>query len=308
MPFVNFVSFVRNPFERWVVIASKISHKAHKEHEGHKDISVYPRNCRAKMPNHHQGVVGVCIMDKMKKYLLINLFIGLSAASAFGQKELLYDGLKAYPRATIAPEIEERFKKQVLPRAQKYWREKAASAEDFAPSCTAGFQVLDGARGSFTKYDGDQQAYLYSYCGGPTEDSYQGVVVIENDRIISHFGFRTTLMQYQHIIARKGFFLLVGESIRDRSDSGIISAVEIQKDRVIDVLDLKYYSNSCDSVERRRCFYTAYKIYCSIGDGYFFYQEWYQKRAGKWTKIRPMKWVPDDPSIEREIIEPTFIK
>jgi hypothetical protein len=244
-------------------------------------------------------------MNSLKKSIMIAVFLGLFAGSALARQELLYDGLKDYPKTAIAPEVEARLKAELLPRVKKYWQGKAF---DFESSCAESFRILDGAQGSFTRSDKDQLAYLYNYCGGPAENSYQGVVVLENSRVVGNFAFSTILLQYRRLIAGEGYILLVGESLRDRSDRGVVSVVEIQRERIVDVIDLDYYVNSCASLERKRCFYTAYKIYCSIGDGYFFYQEPYQKRAGKWIKTRPRKWIPDDPSIEREIIEPSFIK
>jgi hypothetical protein len=80
----------------------------------------------------------------------------------------------------------------VLPAARRKWS-KDAEMREFLDDCGEGFQVWDGAEGSFTRPGARQRAYLYSYCFvSRVMGGVGGIAVIEDGRVVAHVPFEST--------------------------------------------------------------------------------------------------------------------
>ncbi len=74
---------------------------------------------------------------------------------------------------------EDLVKREVLPKARKYW-----AAND---SCTEEFEVMGEARGAFSKPNSNQKLVFYQFCQTGNGFGNNGLVLLENDKIIGSY-------------------------------------------------------------------------------------------------------------------------
>jgi hypothetical protein len=121
-------------------------------------------------------------------YYMLRLFpflfsvLSLSFTSVHAAPHLMFDGT-VDDRVVITP-VEERVIYNLATHAA------ALNAWKDQQQCTGGdFRVTGNAHGSFTRKDSSQNVYLYEYCQpGMARD--EGLVIIENGRIIAHDTFQ----------------------------------------------------------------------------------------------------------------------
>jgi hypothetical protein len=72
------------------------------------------------------------------------------------------------------------FKREIEPAAVKFWKQKGKECDE--PE----LEVIDIAKGSFTKASSNQEAILYKYCTTGHNFALDGIAVLENDHVVTH--------------------------------------------------------------------------------------------------------------------------
>jgi hypothetical protein len=96
--------------------------------------------------------------------------------------QLLYDGRVVKDKARISTADEQVLRQIALPQAVKTWKE--------SNNCDPEFKVLDIAQGSFTAKGTSQKVFLYRYCEIGHNMGTNGIAVLQNGKIVAHFGYQ----------------------------------------------------------------------------------------------------------------------
>ena len=101
---------------------------------------------------------------------------------------LLFDGgsLSTPSRNRVSKADEALFKQQILPAAKRHWRGKSGGCDK---DDSMNFQIVDAARGPFTRPDAKQEAILYRYCSTGHNFALDGLAIVENGRVVTHFAY-----------------------------------------------------------------------------------------------------------------------
>lgn len=98
--------------------------------------------------------------------------------------KVFYDGKLSPKPAELSASQKALFAEQILPQAQKHWRElelEKACVSPFTPA------PLDIATGAFFRPNVVQTALLYRYCETGHNMALNGLAVLEDGRLLSHF-------------------------------------------------------------------------------------------------------------------------
>ncbi len=118
----------------------------------------------------------------MKYKNLIGFLIAeiLFAASIFAQQTVVINDPTVKSDATPTQTVNDALiKREVLPKARKYWAKNDACDEDF--------QITGEASGAFSKPKSDQKLVFYQFCQTGNGFGNNGLVLIEGGKIIGSY-------------------------------------------------------------------------------------------------------------------------
>jgi hypothetical protein len=102
------------------------------------------------------------------------------AAAVFGQQPIVInDPTAKIETAKTNAADEALIKREVLPKARKYWEKNEA--------CTEEFQIAGEAPGAFTKPKAAQRLVFYQFCQTGNGYGNNGLVLLENGRVIGSY-------------------------------------------------------------------------------------------------------------------------
>lgn len=118
----------------------------------------------------------------MKYKRLIGFLIAqiLLAGAAFAQQTVVINE----PKQGISPVVinesdKDLIKREVLPKARKYWAKNEACDEDF--------QIVGQVRGSFTAPKSSQKLFFYQFCQTGNGFGNNGLVLLEGSKIVGSY-------------------------------------------------------------------------------------------------------------------------
>jgi hypothetical protein len=95
----------------------------------------------------------------------------------------IYDARVSPQPARLSSAEEMLMNETILSAAHDIWRDR---------ECSADFEILDSAQGSFTEPRSDQKAVLYRYCMTGHNFALNGIAIIENDQVVAHIVYEGT--------------------------------------------------------------------------------------------------------------------
>ncbi len=203
------------------------------------------------------------------------IFVCWSALFAFGQETVIInDPTKEAKGAKANAADENLIKNSVLPKARKLWNEEV---------CTEEFEIMGVAKGSFSKPASSQTLLLYQYCQMGNGFGNNGLVLIENGKIIRSYssegGWALDLRWLpdinQNSLDEFAVFYSggmhqgqggTGVDLMEMSDTGI---------KGIGWFNAESFTETS---------YFGYKVTVKTGKKPIFYREKYNSKNNKWRK------------------------
>jgi hypothetical protein len=209
---------------------------------------------------------------KIVKFLLPAVLILWSAVFAFAQgAQLVYDpaAIERPVRSSAAEEAV--IKKNALPKARRLWKDTEGCSEDF--------QITGAAQGSFTSKKAAQKAFLYEFCQTGNGWANNGLVIMENGRIVAHFteggGWNMGLRSLPDI-NKNGFDELVVETsggMHQGAIGGSVTLLEVAPTAVRDFGYTLAFSSECEGDDAAVDCYRGYKITAAPGVRPVYFKE-----------------------------------
>jgi len=115
-----------------------------------------------------------------KKINGVLLAVFLSVGVSFAQQTVVINDPTVKSDATaIRTAGDDLIKREVLPKARKYWAKNQACDEDF--------QIMGEASGAFSKPKSNQKLVFYQFCQTGNGFGNNGLVLIENGKIVGSY-------------------------------------------------------------------------------------------------------------------------
>lgn len=206
----------------------------------------------------------------------------------FGQKTLLiFEGTKDYQPEKYNPAIENLVKRAALPKLKKLIN---------IENCEPGFDVIGMAQGAFTRKLAHQTAVLYEYCQYGNGFAYNGLAIIENQKILLHYFFNGTwLASFKSLpdINQNGLNEMLIETsggLHQGFYGTGIAILEISQNRIKGIGGVQTSSNECEEGESGEECPREYKIFVQPGKTPVFFRERYNLiNSDKLVKVGPRK-------------------
>lgn len=118
---------------------------------------------------------------KYKRFVSLLLAPILLAGAVFAQKTIVINDptVKVDPAKVVSPSSEDLIKRDVLPKARKYWAKTAACEEEY--------EAQGEAQGAFSKPNSNQKLVFYQFCQTGNGLGNNGLVLIENGKVIGSY-------------------------------------------------------------------------------------------------------------------------
>lgn len=203
---------------------------------------------------------------------------------------LIYDGRVDPPESVIPKAVVELLKKDALPRAKKEWLTESD------------FQVVGAAEGSFTAKGSKQKAYLYSYNQTGDNMGINGIVVLEGQKIVAHFGYEggweSGLTRLPDISGDglDDLALHTGMTNQGYTVSGVIP-LALQPNTVKSFGAINVYENDEGTLDKVKWTHAS-RIFAKSGRVPEFKEEKFQLQRKQWQRISEAPIKPDKVSIE----------
>jgi len=191
--------------------------------------------------------------------------------------QLIYDG-RVDPQEPVIPKADQQLlKQQALPRARKEWLAESD------------FQIVGAAQGAFTVKGAKQKAYLYSYNQAGHNIGINGIVIMEGQKIVAHFGYEggweSGLTRLPDITADglDDLALHAGMTNQGYTESGLI-ILAVHPDTVKDLGAINVYKNNDGSIDKIKWTYAS-RIFARAGQAPQFKEEKFQLKKGRWQRL-----------------------
>ncbi len=218
----------------------------------------------------------------MKAKIFLSLLNLIFISTVFGQNtQVVFDPTKETSEAKISS-AEEVSVKTVLPKARKTWTEDV---------CTEDFRITGKAKGSFTKQNAAQTAYLYEFCQMGNGFANDGIVIVEAGRIVAHYLY-------------EGAWTLDLTGLADINNNGIdelavsnsggmhqgifgtgLDILEISPKGVRELGATQTSYNDCGADLGKNCRDDNYKITVDKGETPVFYSQKFVQVRKKWKAV-----------------------
>ncbi len=215
----------------------------------------------------------------MKYKHLIGFVIAeiLLIGSIFAQQSVVINepNAKIAPLVMNAAEID-LIKREVLPKAQKYWAKNEA--------CTEEFEMTNRVRGAFSKPNASQELVFYQYCQTGNGFGNNGLVLLENGKIIGSYvseGGWAIDLKVLPDINQNGLneFLLYYSGGMHQGIGG--TGVDLFEFSASNIKGLGWFQ--ADSYGEKSGDW-SYKVLVKTGTKPLFYREKYLSKNDKWRK------------------------
>lgn len=227
----------------------------------------------------------------MKLILIASLF-WLHSAAGISAQDLrpIYDARKTpNPIKTIGEE-ESVLKREILPAARRHWSKQNSAA------CDEDFEVVDIAKGAFTKPQTIQKAVLYRYCITGHNFALNGIAIIEEGQTVAHVvyegGVDNAVGAVPDIDGNGHAGIIIATGGTNQGETwGVISLIELSEKAVRKFGQAETLLDNC-LVEENKGNSTAYRIYVKTGATPIFYREMFVSSCGessKWSRKGIMK-------------------
>ena len=237
------------------------------------------------------------------KYLLTFGFILTIGASCASAQALvpLYDGRPDHTPSLASKADDAILKRQIVPAAKRAW----ASRQN---ECTDGWEgtpeVRDVAIGSFTKPNVVQRAILYNYCTPAHAYAFNGIAIVENGRVVTHFSYQS---DWQHSIAAApdingnglSELLVMSGTTNQGTTWGTVTVIEISGIEVQRFGFTEVLSDSCGVNDKAGA--DAYRVLVKKGPAPEFYREQFRRGCYQkaWRRVKAnTKISMDDDGVE----------
>jgi len=222
--------------------------------------------------------------------MLLFLIFGASLLTVHGQTAkltMLFDG-RADDSSTDVSAAEKRFVEKEVKKKEVEIREKAdlnCDDEDEAEILMGGV-----ASGSFTRPKAVQKAYLYELCRSGRSFGIEGLIVVENERVVAHFtsgenGISSGL-GIAPDINQNGLteILLFGGGTGQGYTQTGVEIIEFAPGGVKSFGVAESYEDDFGANEKNPTA-KAFKVFVQKGKNPVYFRETYTKKedAGKWT-------------------------
>lgn len=210
--------------------------------------------------------------------LFFSLFNAAQTADA-QNLSVVYDG-RADAKGSKPSNAEAQLtREQALPAARQFWGNSNA--------CMEGFEIIDAASGSFTRAGANQRAILYRFCVTGHNFANNGIVIIEEGKIVSHLlyeGGEDNSIGALADVNNNGLseIILGNGSTNQGYTVSVITVIEISPTGVKKFGIADVYEDDCGA--REKCRMMAYKISARPGPTPAFFREPYRKINERWTK------------------------
>lgn len=172
--------------------------------------------------------------------------------------------------------------------------------------CESDVEIADVVKGAFTRPQSNQKAVLCTYCRRGNNFTLNGVIIIENNKIVAHVKYKGAgefELRSLPDINGNGLseILIAGGDTGQGYSNDVISIIELSTSGVKKFGLIDTYEDSCGTADRQKI--TAYKIYVKTGTTPVFYRETFKKKDCKgnrnWLKSKALKQIsPEADSIE----------
>lgn len=216
---------------------------------------------------------------KIQKLFLLNLFF---ISTVFGQTtQVVFDPTKNVSETKASP-AEEMLVKTVLPKARKTWTEDV---------CTEDFSITGKAKGSFTKQNAAQTAFIYEFCQTGNGFANDGIVIVEAGKIVAHYLY-------------EGAWTLDLTSLPDINNNGIdelvvhnsggmhqgifgtgLDILEISPKGIKEIGATQTSYNDCGAGLSKNCRDDSYKITADKDEIPIFYSQKFVQVRKKWKPL-----------------------
>ncbi|NOT49380.1 MAG: hypothetical protein HOP17_16775 [Acidobacteria bacterium] len=222
------------------------------------------------------------------KLILAILTAVLSTASGvFAQGAIvLYDPLAKLPETNHLPADEELIKEQVVPKAAEKWKDD--------DSCSGGnLNIIGALDGAFTKAGARQRAIVYELCQTGNGFANNGVVVVENGRIIASFvedgGWNLEVSKVADLNknGRDEIIIETGGGMHQGYYGSSITIVELSATAAVEIGVYLVNTNECENPVANKYCDRSYKITATPGAKPAFFA---QKFLNRGTEEKP-RWV-----------------
>jgi hypothetical protein len=211
---------------------------------------------------------------KIKEIICVLMFVWLIQIGAvFGQETLtVFDSRKNSTGEKTPPAIANLVRRAALSKLKKL-----ISSDNCAPQ----FEVTGTAQGAFTRKLAQQTAVLYEYCQYANGFAYNGIAIVENQKIILHYFFNGSwLMSFKSLpdINQNGLneMLIEASGGMHQGFYGTgIDILEISQNRIKGIGSAQTSSNECEEGESGEECPREYKIFAKPGKTPVFFRERY---------------------------------
>lgn len=229
---------------------------------------------------------------RLNKIFLLVLF-SISVAEISGVEKIeaqnllpIYDG-RVESASPVSPGADEGIiKRNAIPKARQIWKDHEGCQEDFS--------IIDAAKGSFTKPNAVQKAYLYRYCETGHNFANNGIVIMENGQIAAHVvyegGTDNAIGALPDINGNGLSELIISNGSTNQGITvSVVIPIELSSNGVKKFGIADIYEDDCGAKEN--CKATAYRLLAKTGPSPIFYSETYRMRGKKWLKLGDAKQV-----------------
>ncbi len=190
----------------------------------------------------------------------------------------IHDGRDESETPAASNKYEAFIKQNALPKARQHWKDNEACNEEFS--------IVGETNGSFTKANSSQTAILYRYCTRGHNFANNGIVIVENQKIVIHLvyeGAEDYSIAALPDINSNGLSELIIEdgSTNQGYTVGVVNIIELSSNKVKKFGITDTYEDNCGAVEK--CTSTAYRLLVKTGSVPVFYRETYKKSRNKWV-------------------------
>lgn len=225
---------------------------------------------------------------KTNTFLILPLAFILMTIAAFGQgSKVIYDPLRNTIEKNYTDADEQIAKTKVLPKIQNRW-----SGETDCDG--SNLNVISAVDGAFTKKGAAQRAIVYEMCQTGNGFANNGVAIIENGQIVSHFvtegGWNINAAQVSDI-NRNGFDEIAIETsggMHQGYSGSSLTVMEISAARVKSLGTFLIYTNECEGGPAEKYCDQSYKITARSGSAPAFTRQKYNSKSSnekpKWVK------------------------
>ena len=227
----------------------------------------------------------------IRLWLMILAFFAANDVSAQIMKQI-YDGRAEIKTAKISAADENFLKREALPIAREAWKNDEG--------CEENFEIQDAASGAFTRQGATQKAFLYRFCETGHNFGKDGIVVVENGRIVAHYfydgGWDSSIIALPDINGNGINEIALGESGMNQGYGwSVITIIELQPEGGVEKFGIfDTWSDNCGAVEKN-CQTEAYVLSVKPGDFPAFQSQKYRQVGKTWRTVgKAVKAKPRD--------------